>query len=129
MSDEDLEGEFVLGWPQKKRLKHMQSTDADGPLKTGTHMIRGLAWSGEGAITRTEISLDGDQSWQDAHLEYSLDRWLWKRWSYRRDAEPGKYAIMVRAHDEAGRVQPAVDWNYQLKHFNGIIPTDIEVTD
>lgn len=32
MSDEDLEGEFVLGWPQKKRLKHMQSTDADGPL-------------------------------------------------------------------------------------------------
>jgi hypothetical protein len=25
MSDEDLEGEFVLGWPQKKRLKHIKA--------------------------------------------------------------------------------------------------------
>jgi len=108
----------IITWPR----------DNDGPIKVGSHAIRGLAWSGEGEITRIEISLDGGQRWQDAHLEYSPDRWLWKRWSHRWvEDQPGKYSIMVRAHDEAGRVQPATDWNYQLKHFDGIVPTDIDV--
>ena len=30
MLDDELEGEFILGWPDRKRLKHMTSTDAEG---------------------------------------------------------------------------------------------------
>ena len=102
--------------------------DDDSPLKFGSHLIRGLAWSGEGTITGVEISLDGGKAWREAHVEDSPDRWLWKRWSYLWDVdEPGHYSIMARASDETGRVQPATEWNYQLKHFDGIVPVDITV--
>ena len=30
MLDDELEGEFILGWPDRKRLSHMTSTDAEG---------------------------------------------------------------------------------------------------
>lgn len=102
--------------------------DEDSPLKTGEHAIRGLAWSGEGEIVGVEVSLDGGETWHDAHVEFSPDRWLWKRWSYLWQVdEPGQYSIMARATDEKGRMQPATEWNYQLKHFDGIVPMDVTV--
>ena len=110
----------IITWPR----------DNDSPIKVGEHLIRGFAWSGEGAITRVEISFDGGETWQDAHIEYNPDRWLWKRWSYLWNVEkPGNYSIMARAYDEAGRVQSVPKWNFQLKHFDGIVPSDIEVVE
>ena len=34
---------------------------------------------------------------------------------------------MARASDEKDRIQPATEWNFQLKHFDGIVPVDITV--
>ena len=34
---------------------------------------------------------------------------------------------MARATDEQDRVQPVTEWNYQLKHFDGIIPVDVTI--
>ena len=102
--------------------------DEDSPLKCGEHRVCGLAWSGMGAITEVEVSTDDGKTWNPTHLEPSNDRWLWSRWSYLWDAsEPGKYVIKARAVDEAGRTQPQTPWNYQMKHFDGIVPVDIEV--
>ena len=102
--------------------------DEDSPLKAGEHMVRGLAWSGEGEIVGVEVSIDGGETWQDAHVEYSPDRWLWKRWSYLWNVDrPGPHRIMARATDEMGRVQPVTEWNYQLKHFDGIVSVDLTV--
>lgn len=102
--------------------------DEDSPLPTGVHSIRGLAWSGEGAITRVEVSLDGGETWQDAHVEYSPDTWLWKRWSFYWEVnDPGAYRIMARATDEMGRRQPQTEWNFLRKHFDGIVPLDVTV--
>ena len=39
----------------------------------------------------------------------------------------GKYQIMARATDEKGRMQPQTEWNFQHKHFDGIVPEDITV--
>ena len=39
----------------------------------------------------------------------------------------GAYRIMARATDECGRVQPQTPWNYQRKHFDGIVPSDVIV--
>jgi len=104
----------------------LEPLDEDSPLPVGSLSVRGLAWSGEGAVTRVEISVDGGQSWEDAHLENSHDRWMWVRWSYLwNPTKPGAYQIMARATDEKGRVQPQIPWNYQRKHFDGIVPTDI----
>jgi len=102
--------------------------DEDSPLERGAHKIRGLAWSGMGAITRVEVSIDEGRTWTDAHLEEPCERWLWVRWSHLWEANaPGHYRIMARATDETGRVQPQIPWNYQRKHFDGIVPTDVTV--
>lgn len=102
--------------------------DEDSPLERGAHKIRGLAWSGMGGIKRVEVSVDGGRSWRDAHIEEPRERWLWVRWSQLWEAgEPGQYRIMARATDEAGRTQPQIPWNYQRKHFDGIVPTDVTI--
>lgn len=102
--------------------------DEDSPLPRGTHMIRGRAWSGLGAIDRVEVSLDGGKTWNDAHLEEPRERWLWRRWSYLWEVDrPGEYRIMARATDAAGRVQPQTPWNYQRKHFDWIVPTEVTI--
>jgi DMSO/TMAO reductase YedYZ molybdopterin-dependent catalytic subunit len=105
-----------------------EPADEDSPLPRGEHAIRGLAWSGEGAITRIELSVDGGTTWREAHIEYSPDRWLWKRWSYAWTAEPGEYKLMARATDEKGRTQPQTAWNFLRKHFDGIVPVHVTVT-
>lgn len=103
--------------------------DDDPPQARGERVVRGLAWSGYGAITRVEVSVDGGDSWHDAHLEEPRERWLWARWSYRWNAqEPGDYKIMSRATDEAARQQPQIEWNVLRKNFDGIVPVDVTVT-
>ena len=102
--------------------------DDDSPLPRGEHVIRGMAWSGAGAVERVEISTDGGESWNDAYVEESHDKWLWRRWSYMWGAaEPGEYSIMARATDEHGRVQPQTTPNFQRKHFDWIVPEIVTV--
>ncbi|HAL49469.1 MAG: hypothetical protein FI707_05515 [SAR202 cluster bacterium] len=102
--------------------------DEDSSLPRGSHAVRGLAWSGCGAIERVEVSVDGGDTWTDAHIEGPREKWLWARWSYLWEVdEPGQYAIKARATDEEGRTQPQTKWNFQRKHFDGIVPLDIEV--
>lgn len=102
--------------------------DDQTTLPRGTHVIRGLAWSGAGAITQLEVSLDGGQTWHATHLEAPRERWLWVRWSYVWDAQPGQYRIMSRATDEVGRVEPQTPrFNNMRKNFSAIVATDITV--
>ena len=106
----------------------LEPLDEDSPLPRGSHLVRGLAWSGEGAITRVEISVDGGASWHDAQVEKSQDRWMWVQWKFVWEVhKAGNYQIMARATDELGRVQPQIPWNYQRKHFDGIVPTDVVI--
>ena len=102
--------------------------DDDSPLERGTHVVRGMAWSGAGKVVRVEVSTDGGKTWNDAVVEESADRWLWRRWSYVWNVDqPGDYKLMARATDEAGRTQPQIKWNFQRKHFDGIIPEVVTV--
>ncbi len=102
--------------------------DEDSPLERGSHKVQGRAWSGMGMIKHVEVSVDGGKTWHVAHLEEPVERWLWVRWSWLWEVDkPGSYKIMARATDETGRVQPQVPWNYQRKHFDGIVPTDVTI--
>ena len=102
--------------------------DDDGTLARGEHVIRGMTWSGEGAVVRVEVSTDGGESWADAYIEESHDKWLWRRWSYNWNAEEaGEYKIMARATDEMGRIQPQTKPNFQRKHFDWIVPEVVTV--
>ena len=102
--------------------------DDQTTLQRGTHIIRGRAWSGAGAITQVEVSVDGGQTWHAAHLEPPRERWLWGRWSYVWDAQPGQYRVMSRATDEVGRVEPQTPrYNNMRKNFSAIVATDVTV--
>jgi DMSO/TMAO reductase YedYZ molybdopterin-dependent catalytic subunit len=102
--------------------------DDQTSLPRGLQVLRGRAWSGGGAITKVEVSVDGGKSWHAAHLEEPRERWLWVRWSYLWDAQPGQYHIMSRATDEVGRVQPSQPrYNNMRKNFNAIVGYEISV--
>jgi sulfane dehydrogenase subunit SoxC len=96
----------------------------------GTYEITGLAWSGQGRITRVEVSADGGKTWTDAVLNHPVlpkaltrfaTRWVWN----------GREAILQsRCTDETGYRQPtreelvAVRGLHEggdgLDHYNGI---------
>jgi DMSO/TMAO reductase YedYZ molybdopterin-dependent catalytic subunit len=102
--------------------------DDQTTLSRGLQVLRGRAWSGGGSITKVEVSVDGGESWHAAHLEEPRDRWMWVRWSYLWDAQPGQYHIMSRATDEIGRVQPRQPrYNNMRKNFNAIVGYDLTI--
>jgi sulfane dehydrogenase subunit SoxC len=74
----------------------------------GLYELTGLAWSGQGAISRVDITVDGGSTWARADLQtpvlpvaHTRFRWSW-RWD-------GREAIIAsRCADETGYVQPAL---------------------
>lgn len=101
------------------------------PDNPGIYQISGLAWSGQGKITRVEISADGGETWVDAELHGPiLDRaftrfslpWHWQ----------GDYSVLQsRATDETGYVQPTRDalvanrGRHGFFHYNAIVSWEI----
>jgi len=84
---------------------------------TGFYEVRGLAWSGGGAVTRVEVSTDGGRSWKDAEIRGTPQRmahtlftfnWTW-------DGSPAE--LMSRCTDELGQVQPS---RQQVREFWGV---------
>ena len=107
-----------------------QSNDDVENMPKGTHMIRGYAWSGAGAISEVDVSTDGGDTWHSAHIEAPRhDPFMWVRWSYRWDAnKSGDYTIMSRASDDVGRVQSREPrYNNMRKNFSAIVGYPVTV--
>ncbi len=75
-------------------------------IERGWNEIQGIAWTGAGNIARVDISVDDGRSWHPAVLQepvlskaHTRFRFLWN-WT------GGETAIMSRAVDERGYVQP-----------------------
>ena len=78
----------------------------NGEVRSGTRLLRGRSWSGEGRIDRVDVSVDGGRSWQPARLrEPNIDR-AWVRWDLEWDARPGPQRLQARATDARGNTQP-----------------------
>jgi sulfite oxidase len=82
-------------------------------LKAGANTIQGVAWAGEADITKVEVSTDGGASWNVAKLGKDQAKYAWRLWTFNWKApKSGDYAILSRATDSQGRVQPdAAGWN------------------
>jgi DMSO/TMAO reductase YedYZ molybdopterin-dependent catalytic subunit len=81
-------------------------------VQRGVLTIRGVAWSGAGAIARVEVRV-GEGGWQEARLVGEARRGTWRWWELviRLD-EPGAFTVCARATDLAGHTQPAqAEWN------------------
>ena len=72
----------------------------------GWYEITGLAWSGQGAVRKVEISTDGGQSWNVADLKGTPNRMAHTRFGYMWNWDGGEHVIMSRTTDDTGAVQP-----------------------
>ncbi|HIF43767.1 MAG TPA: hypothetical protein EYG27_05715 [Dehalococcoidia bacterium] len=108
-----------------------QPNDDVEKMTRGVQMIRGYAWSGAGAISEVDVSTDGGETWNSAHIEAPRhDQFMWVRWSYQWNADKsGDFTLMARAADDVGRVQSREPrYNNMRKNFSAIVgyPVTIE---
>jgi len=81
-------------------------------VPAGPVMLTGRAWSGEGAVQRVDVGIDG--KWAPAHLEHPAAPFAWCAWSLPWVADPGEHELACRATDASGAAQPLEQaWNYQ----------------
>ena len=72
-----------------------------------TVVLRGIAFSGYGRVTKLEISDDGLKTWREAKLGEDHGPYSFRTWEFPwTPKSPGRYAVAVRATDEKGNVQP-----------------------
>jgi sulfane dehydrogenase subunit SoxC len=72
----------------------------------GWHAIRGLAWSGRGAISRVDVSTDGGTTWHAASFPNGVSPLAHTRFEYQWQWDGRPARLMSRAVDETGAVQP-----------------------
>ena len=73
-----------------------------GPIE-----MRGVAWVGEGEVSRVDLSFDGGATWQATALDNPSGAYTAQPWRFTwNPARPGEVEILVRATDSAGNSQP-----------------------
>lgn len=94
----------------------------------GFNEITGLAWSGRGRITAVDVSVDGGGTWQPAGLQEPVLNRAFTRFRYPWTWDGRPTAILSRARDETGYVQPSFADLTQIRglksfyHNNAIVP-------
>lgn len=103
----DANGERMVRLTRMATKSEIIRPRAEATLPPGLHRIAGIAWAGEDAIARVEISSDGGQSWHDASLVGPSAPYSWTLWEYLWPMEqPGEYELLSRATSDAGDRQP-----------------------
>lgn len=97
--------ETLVGPLNPKSVIAAVTRQTDGALR-----ISGAAWSDASGVKGVEVRID-DGAWQPAELEKKADApfaWTFFHFSWK-GAATGEHALVSRAIDGAGRVQPAAD--------------------
>jgi len=80
--------------------------DAKVPFGTGV-MLRGIAFSGHGRVTRVDVSDDDAKAWTPAQLGEDYGPYSFRTWEFSwKPRRRGSYLLAVRATDEKGNAQP-----------------------
>ena len=76
-------------------------------VRRGMVDLQGRAWTGEGRITRVEVSGDGGRNWIPAKVGEPVCPYAWQPWRCLWDASSsGAYDLCCRAPDTAANAQP-----------------------
>jgi DMSO/TMAO reductase YedYZ molybdopterin-dependent catalytic subunit len=98
-------------------------------LGPGTNRLVGVAWAGQEAVARVEVSTDGGRTWGDAELLGPRAAYSWTLWEYLWEvSDAGPYALLARATAAGGQVQPAehepLNGGYLIHHSR---PVEVRV--
>ncbi len=97
-------------------------------LIAGPVEISGFAWSGDAAISRVEVSVDGGRTYRVAEIVEAAGPHAWVRFRCPWNPEPGTYRVRSRAYDVAGNVQPETAfWNLKGYQMNAILGIPVTV--
>jgi len=100
----------------------------DAKLTSGPHLLRGRSWSGQGKVTKVEVSWDG-KSWQSARLREPNISQAWVRWDIDWEPSPGNYKLQARATDNQGNTQPMdVPFNQQGYLYGAVVSHQVSVS-
>jgi len=110
-------------------VKSVISGPGDGAnVKAGKVAVHGAAWAGEADVVKVEVSTDGGVTWAAAQLGHEQAHYAWRLWNYEWRAKGGDYAILSRATDSQGRVQPAAPvWNPSGYLYNAVDQVKVHV--
>ena len=99
-------------------------------LGLGKQRVFGLAWAGEEAVARVELSTDGGKTWHETELLGPSAPYSWTMWEHLWNvARPATYELLSRATSASGRTQPTeYDPLYSgyMIHFSRPIPVRVE---
>src|SRR5205823_11052089 len=73
----------------------------------GYYEISGIAYSGNGRVSKVEVSADGGRSWAQAALQAPVLSKAFTRFRMPWSWDGGPVVLQSRATDEAGNVQPS----------------------
>ncbi|MBC55461.1 MAG: sulfite dehydrogenase [Confluentimicrobium sp.] len=90
------------------------------PHGKGPLVITGLAWSGRGAITRVDVSVDGGKNWKEARLAAPGQEMALTRFYLDHDWDGSEMFLQSRAIDSTGYVQPTKTQLREVRGLNSI---------
>ena len=99
------------GWGDGAELETTSQIRVPGKgarLSNGEILLGGIAFSGDGGISKVEISPDEGSTWLPATLQEPLSSYTWVLWTTEWvPSETGRLKLLVRATDGEGRQQVA----------------------
>jgi sulfane dehydrogenase subunit SoxC len=89
-------------------------------MAKGQNLLKGLAWSGRGKITRVDVSLDGGVNWTTAELHGPVLSKSLTRFTMPFEWNGEEMKVQSRAMDETGYVQPTIQALQKERGVNSI---------
>jgi DMSO/TMAO reductase YedYZ molybdopterin-dependent catalytic subunit len=90
-------------------------------VERGEVELRGMAWSGFGAIAKVEVSTNDRRTFRPAELLDPVSEHAWTPWRFTWNAERGEHILAARATDVTGNTQPLEPFfNIQGMAQNGV---------
>ena len=109
---------YVVGAEPLRAMKPRAVIVPPRPPVWAPTTVRGLAWSGQGSITRVDLSVDGGRTWRDATLGSQPSVAAWCEWRLDWAPSAGTYDLIARATDASGEQQPLANRANPLGYMN-----------
>lgn len=110
--------QFTLGLDVKSVITRPSSSTV--LPKKAVYEVTGLAWSGNGRISKVEVTADGGKSWAEAALQGPVLPIMLTRFRIPWEWQGGPAVLQSRAYDESGRIQPSRDALIAARGTNGV---------